>query len=91
MIIWFLIVGGSLCLGLMRKPWWTVFAGPLASLALGMLLVAAEPPDYDMSGFGLDFGLVVSIVAALAWLAGRGLAALASADSNEASPQDSTG
>jgi hypothetical protein len=51
-------------------------ASQAASLGLGTYLVADEPPDYDMHGFGYYVGGFVGLVCVAAWLLGRGLAAL---------------
>lgn len=76
-MVWFLFLGLGLVLGLLRLPWWTIFVGPAAGLGLGALSVAYEPSNYDMPGFGYYVGGVLAVLAAAAWLLGRGLAALA--------------
>jgi peptidoglycan/LPS O-acetylase OafA/YrhL len=76
-MIWFLLLGLGLVLGLLRRPWWTVVVSPAASLGVGALSVANEPSNYDMPGFGYVVGGVLAVFAVATWLLGRGLAELA--------------
>lgn len=62
--------------GLARWPWWTVALCPAASMALGISVVANEPPNYDMHGFGLSLGIAGAVASVVAWLIGRGIAAV---------------
>ena len=75
-MVWLVFVGLSFATGTVRLPWWTLLVWPTASLGLGVYLVADEPPDYDMHGFGYYVGGFVGLVCVAAWLLGRGLAAL---------------
>jgi len=77
-MVWFLFVGLSFATGLMRGPWWTALAWPVASMGLGVYAVANEGPNYDMHGFGYSLGAVAAVVCVAAWLLGRGVAAIAS-------------
>jgi hypothetical protein len=81
---WFFLVGLSFATGLLRLPWWTVLVWPAVSFGLGAYLVADEPPNYDMPGFGYYVGGSVAVVCVAAWLLGRGLAALARGRGNTA-------
>jgi hypothetical protein len=63
-------------MGLSRLPWWTAGLWPAVSIGLGIYATANEPPEYDMPGLGLYFGLFVAVFCAAAWLLGRGLRVL---------------
>jgi hypothetical protein len=73
-MIWWLLLVMSICTGVLRVPRWTVLVWPVASVALGIYLVADEPANYDMHGFGYGLGGFVAVLCVVAWLVGRGLA-----------------
>jgi hypothetical protein len=74
---WLVFVFLSFCTGLLRPPWWTLFAWPAVSVGFGVYDVGNEPPNYDMPGFGYYVGGFVAVLCVVAWLLGRGLVALA--------------
>ena len=77
MAAWLLLVGASLCIGVLRPPWWTVVLCPLISLGLGIYEVGTERPNYDMHGFGYYIGGFFAVLCVAAWFLGRGLVTLA--------------
>jgi hypothetical protein len=78
-MVWYGLIFLSLCTGLLRPPWWTMFVWPAASMGVGVSAVMTEEPNYDMHGFGYFVGGVAAVLCLVAWLLGRGVAAVSGA------------
>ena len=76
LLIWGSMIVLPFLAGVLRWPWWTVLIAPAMSIAIGVVTVVNEPPNYDMPGFGYYVGGVMAVIAVVAWLGGRGLALL---------------
>jgi hypothetical protein len=73
---WFVLPLFSFLTGLTHLRWWSVFAWPAVSMAVGAILVQAETTNYDMHGFGYVVGLYTGLACVVTWLLGRGLSRL---------------
>lgn len=60
-------------MGLSRLPSWALLVLPAILVALGIKLTAAEPPNYDMPGFGLFLYGGAALIWLAVSLAGRGV------------------
>jgi hypothetical protein len=75
-MLWFFLIVLSGWCGFAFRTWWTILLAPILAGALGAYSVATEGENYDMHGFGYHVAALVAVVCVIAWLLGRGIAAL---------------
>ena len=73
-MLWLVFVALSFLTGLLPLSRWSILVWPAASVGLGIYALVAEPPNYDMHGFGFFVGLFAAVLCLAGWLLGRGVA-----------------